>query len=67
MEGSPQKVGIIADGGIRNFRDIGKALVLGADAVMVGSFVAGCTETPGEVFFQDGERYKEGWGALRHK
>jgi IMP dehydrogenase len=43
-------VGIIADGGIRNGGDIVKAIAAGADAVMLGSMLAGCDETPGEIF-----------------
>jgi IMP dehydrogenase len=43
-------VGIIADGGIRNSGDIIKAIAAGADAVMLGSMLAGCDETPGEIF-----------------
>jgi IMP dehydrogenase len=39
---------IIADGGIRNSGDLVKALALGADAVILGSLLAGCDETPGK-------------------
>lgn len=39
---------IIADGGIRSSGDIVKALAAGADAVMLGSMLAGCPETPTE-------------------
>lgn len=49
---------IIADGGIRDSGDIMKALAAGANAVMVGSLLAGSPETPGSVFSPDGERYK---------
>jgi len=52
-------VKIIADGGIKNSGDMVKALAAGADAVMVGSLLAGSTETPGEVFYdRDGHRWK---------
>jgi len=52
-------VKIIADGGIKNSGDIVKALAAGADAVMVGSLLAGTDETPGEIFTsQDGSKWK---------
>jgi len=41
---------IIADGGIKNSGDMVKALAAGADAVMVGSLLAGSEETPGDIF-----------------
>ena len=49
---------LIADGGIRNSGDITKALVAGADTVMVGSLLAGTDESPGEIVFRGNYRYK---------
>jgi len=49
---------IIADGGIRNSGDIVKAISAGADLVMLGSLLAGTTESPGEIYYIDGEKYK---------
>lgn len=43
-------VSIIADGGIKNSGDIVKALAAGADAVMVGSMLAGTSQTPGDIY-----------------
>lgn len=60
------KIGIIADGGIKLSGDIPKALAAGADCVMLGSLLAGCTESPGETFEVEGVLYKTyiGMGSL---
>lgn len=51
-------VTLISDGGIRNSGDITKAMAAGADAVMLGSLLAGTTESPGAAVVRDGRRYK---------
>jgi IMP dehydrogenase len=52
-------VKIIADGGIKTTGDMVKAYAAGADFVMLGSMLAGTTETPGEVFVgKEGKKYK---------
>jgi len=52
-------VTIVADGGIKNSGDIVKALAAGADAVMVGSMLAGTDETPGNMLQDsDGKKWK---------
>jgi len=57
---------LIADGGIKHTGDIAKAIVAGADSVMIGSLFAGSEESPGETILLDGRRYKQvrGMGSI---
>ena len=51
-------VPVIADGGIRYTGDIPKAIAAGADAVMLGSLLAGTKESPGEIIIYEGRKFK---------
>jgi IMP dehydrogenase len=57
---------LIGDGGMTTSGDIAKAIAAGADTVMIGGMLAGTEETPGDVVFAQGERFKEyrGMGSL---
>ncbi len=57
---------IIADGGIKYSGDIAKVLAVGANAVMLGSILAGCDESPGEVIIYQGRQFKvyRGMGSI---
>ncbi|MGP8189110.1 MAG: IMP dehydrogenase [Methanobacterium sp.] len=57
---------VIGDGGLRYSGDLAKAIGVGADAVMLGSLLAGTYEAPGEVVIMNGRKYKQyrGMGSL---
>ncbi len=57
---------VIADGGIKQTGDIGKAIVAGAKAVMMGSVFAGTEEAPGETIMHEGVKVKiyRGMGSI---
>jgi IMP dehydrogenase len=62
----PAGVPVIADGGLRYSGEIGKAIVAGADSVMLGSMLAGTEEAPGETILLNGKQYKayRGMGSM---
>lgn len=64
--GKKYNVPIIADGGVKYSGDLAKALAAGANCVMIGSLLAGCDETPGELITFQGRQYKSyrGMGSI---
>ena len=54
----PAGVPVIGDGGLQYSGDIAKALVAGADSVMLGGLLAGCDESPGDLVYVNGKQYK---------
>lgn len=65
-EAKKYDIPIIADGGIKYSGDIAKALAAGASSVMIGSLLAGCDESPGDLITFQGRQYKlyRGMGSI---
>lgn len=65
-EANKYGIPVIADGGIKYSGDIVKALAAGAKICMMGSMLAGCEESPGEMEIYQGRSYKvyRGMGSL---
>ncbi len=65
-EAAKYGIGVIADGGIKYSGEIVKAIAAGAAAVMVGSLIAGCEESPGETEVYQGRSFKtyRGMGSI---
>ena len=57
---------VIADGGIKYSGDIAKAIAAGAETAMIGSLLAGCEESPGELVLYEGRSFKvyRGMGSM---
>ena len=66
QEAKKYDIPIIADGGIKYSGDIAKALAAGASSVMIGSLLAGCDESPGDLITFQGRQYQlyRGMGSI---
>ena len=58
LAAKPAGVPVIGDGGLQYSGDIAKALVAGADSVMLGGLLAGCDESPGDLVLVNGKQFK---------
>ena len=56
---SEHSIPVVADGGIKTSGDIVKAIVAGADCVMIGNLFAGTDESPGEIIIEKGQKFKK--------
>lgn len=66
VQAKSQGIPVIADGGIKYSGDIVKAIVAGAQTVMLGNLLAGLEESPGDLILYEGRQYKSyrGMGSL---
>lgn len=63
----PYNIPVISDTGIRYPGDIAKALVFGAETVMIGGIFAGCSEASGKTIYKSGKPYKYTYGICTNK